>query len=157
MLHSSIIWVLNQSNTDTQSTNLLLAEITARRQCHINSHLSILNIRENHFLLALGLENRANHLWQFYATNNLYYLHTPYHTYQLVSIFSFLHPSTNSSLFWRELSRRELFASSWMSIVPSKSQCILLEYKAYSHKVPDLVVVFRGIKCQICWTVRTRI
>lgn len=70
--HSSIFWVLIQSNTNTHSTNFPLAEITARRQCHINSYLSILNITENHFLLALSLENNANHLRQFYATDNLY-------------------------------------------------------------------------------------
>lgn len=63
--HSSIVWVMNQSLSNTQSTNLLFAEITAKSKCHINSHLSILNKRENHFHLSLGLENNLLLAWNF--------------------------------------------------------------------------------------------
>lgn len=94
---------MNQSDPNTENTNLLLAEITARRQCHKNSYLTILSIRENLFLFALGLENMANNLRQFYVTDNLYQLHVPYDGYQIVNMFAFLHPSTNSfSLVWGE-------------------------------------------------------
>lgn len=128
--HSSIVWVLNQSLSNTQSTNLPFAEITAKSKCHISSHLSILNIRKNHFLLSLGLENNLLLAWNILCASVMLLIS---YISSIICASSFLptslyllFPSSLHELFFvLETSKQKrivffLFSFSGISILPSK-------------------------------------